>query len=75
VLEEYSLPEVARLLPCPLRTAERETPAALDELSRIFLRGGLMNPMASSETNRKPCQERRDGYFRASNCNKGRNVF
>src|SRR5215470_8970284 len=37
ILEEYTLPEVARLLPCPLRTVEREVPDALDELSRAFL--------------------------------------
>jgi len=42
VLEEYSLPEVARLLPCPLRTVEREVPDALDVLSRAFLASGLI---------------------------------
>jgi len=42
VLEEYSLPEVARLLPCPLRTVEREVPDALDVLSRAFLENGLI---------------------------------
>jgi len=42
VLEEYSLTEVARLLPCPLRTVEREVPDALDVLSRAFLESGLI---------------------------------
>jgi len=42
ILEEYTLPEVARLLPCPLRTVEREVPDALDELSRAFLEKGLI---------------------------------
>lgn len=42
VLEEYSLPEVARLLPCPLRTVEREVPDTLDLLSRAFLDSGLI---------------------------------
>ncbi len=42
VLEEYSLPEVARLLPCPLRTVEREVPDALDVLSRAFLESRLI---------------------------------
>ena len=42
VLEEYSLIEVARLLPCPLRTVEREVPDALDVLSRAFLESGLI---------------------------------
>lgn len=42
VLEDFSYPEVARLVPCPLRTVEREVPEALDCLSRIFLKGGLI---------------------------------
>ncbi len=42
VLEEYSLVEVARLLPCPLRTVEREVPDALDLLSRALLDNGLI---------------------------------
>ena len=42
VIEEYSLPEVSRLLRCPLRTVEREVPEAIDALSQIFLCGGLI---------------------------------
>ena len=42
VLEEYSLREVARLLPCPLRTVEREVPETLDVLSRVLLENGLI---------------------------------
>lgn len=42
VLEEYSLREVARLLPCPLRTVERELPDTLDVLSRALLESGLI---------------------------------
>jgi Sigma-70, region 4 len=45
VLEDYSFPEVARLMPCPLRTVERELPDALDELSRWFLEGGLIREL------------------------------
>lgn len=48
VLEEYSLPEVARLIRRPLRTVEREVPEALDTLSRMFLVGGLLNEMYPS---------------------------
>jgi hypothetical protein len=47
VLEEYNLPEVARLLGCPLRTVEREISDTLDELSGVFLACGLMNEMGS----------------------------
>jgi len=42
VLEEYNFPEAARLVPCPLRTVERELPEALDRLSRFFLDGDLI---------------------------------
>jgi DNA-directed RNA polymerase specialized sigma24 family protein len=42
VLEDYSLREVARLVPCPLRTVEREIPDALDLLSRALLDSGLI---------------------------------
>ncbi len=42
ILEEYSLPEVARLMRRPLRTVERELPEALDRLSGMFLEGGLL---------------------------------
>ena len=45
VLEEFSLREVAWLLPCPLRTVEREVPEALDALSRRFLDGGLLKEL------------------------------
>ncbi len=45
VLEDYSFPEVARMVPCPLRTVERELPDALDELSRRFLEGGLIREL------------------------------
>ena len=42
ILEDYSLPEVARLLTCPLRTVEREVPDALDVLSLAFIESGLI---------------------------------
>jgi DNA-directed RNA polymerase specialized sigma24 family protein len=48
ILEEYSLPEVARLMRRPLRTVERELPDALDLLSGMFLKGGLLNELSSS---------------------------
>ncbi|MGB9072907.1 MAG: hypothetical protein WCC22_09560 [Terriglobales bacterium] len=45
VLEEFSFPEVAQLVPCPLRAVEREVPEALDRLSRMFLDGGLIREL------------------------------
>jgi len=65
VLEEYSKPEVSRLLRCPLRTVEREIPEALDELSRTFLRGGMMRLLPT-------CQEDKKYNFEVSGCNHGK---
>ncbi len=42
-LEEYTAPEAARLMRCPLRNIERRYPEALDELSAIFLRVRLLS--------------------------------
>jgi DNA-directed RNA polymerase specialized sigma24 family protein len=42
VLEEYTVPEVSRLLRCSQRTVERQLQAALDELSRILLKRDLL---------------------------------
>lgn len=40
VLEDYSIPEMSRLLVCPKRTIERLLQAAIDELSRLLSQGG-----------------------------------
>ncbi|MFZ3262455.1 MAG: hypothetical protein WA172_00505 [Terriglobales bacterium] len=42
VLEEYSVPEMSRLLACPQRTLERLLQDAIDQLSRILLADGLL---------------------------------
>jgi DNA-directed RNA polymerase specialized sigma24 family protein len=74
VLEEYSQPEVARLLPCPLRTVERELPEALDTLSRMFLDGGLIKEFACVKTARKTCQEGKDHRCGVNDCKRGNNI-
>jgi DNA-directed RNA polymerase specialized sigma24 family protein len=50
VLEEYSIPEVARLLGYPQRTVERSLQDALDQLSRILLAGDLMETLPAAMT-------------------------
>lgn len=42
VLEEYSVPEMSRLLVCPQRTIERLLQGSIDQLSRILLSRGLL---------------------------------
>ena len=58
VLEEYTIPEVARLMGGSQRTVERSLQTALDELSRALLRNGLMEELPLT---RQPesCQEGR----------------
>lgn len=48
VLEEYTVPEVARLLGCNQRTVERLLQEALDQLSRILLAGGLLDELPTA---------------------------
>jgi len=73
VLEEYTIPEVARLLGCTQRTMERFLQDALDELSRILLAGGLMEKLPLSEGGRKTCQEGKNYNFDVSHSNQGEN--
>jgi len=74
VLEEYSLPEVARLVGCPLRTVERVVPEALDKMSRAFLEGGLIKEMVTGTRGEKSCQEGKNYNSGASDCNDGKNI-
>ena len=56
VLQEYSQEETACLLGCGLRSVERYLPEALDQLSDIFLRGGLLRPMLTPAVESETCQ-------------------
>jgi RNA polymerase sigma factor (sigma-70 family) len=47
VLEEYTVPEVARLAGYTQRTVERFLQDAIDQLSRILLAGGLLEKLPS----------------------------
>jgi hypothetical protein len=75
VLEEYTIPEVARLLGCTQRTVERFLQDALDQLSRILLAGGLMEKLPSVEGGHKTCQEGKNYNFDLSDSNEGENKY
>jgi hypothetical protein len=75
VIEEFYMPEVSRLMRCPLRTLERELPDALDQLSRMFLEGGLLEELGGSSSRTKCCQEGKNCNFKASDSNEGKNIF
>jgi RNA polymerase sigma factor (sigma-70 family) len=72
VVEEHTIPEVARLTGCTQRTVERVVQRALDQLSQILLAGGLMEPMPEA-TDERSCQEARNYKSGVSHSNKARN--
>jgi hypothetical protein len=57
-LQGYSQDEAARLIGCSRRTVGRRFPEALDELSEIFLRVGILTALPESPQNDpEACQE------------------
>ena len=68
ILEEYSQREAARILNCPLRTIEREFPEALDHLSEILLRGGILIPLGGSTARRPKSCQGGEIHERAASC-------
>ena len=57
-LQGYSQEEAARLIGCSLRTVVRRYPEALDELSEIFLRVGILTPIGEAPIDDpEACQE------------------
>ena len=75
VLEEYTIPEVARLLGYNQRMVERFLQDALDQLSRILLEGGLMEQLPTATRGRKTCQEGKNYNFDLSDSNEGKNKY
>jgi hypothetical protein len=75
VLEEYTVPEVARLIGCNQRMVERSIQDALDELSRILLAEGLMDKLPVGIGGRESCQEGKNYNFGVSHSKEGKNKF
>jgi DNA-directed RNA polymerase specialized sigma24 family protein len=75
VLEEYTIPEVSRLLSCNQRMVERFVQDALDQLSQILLAGGLMDELPLPTRGRKSCQEGKNYNFDVSDSKEGENKF
>jgi len=73
ILEEYTIPEVSRLLGCTQRTIERSLQEALDQFSRILLAGGLLEKLPSGTRGRETCQEGKTYNFDVSYSNEGKN--
>jgi DNA-directed RNA polymerase specialized sigma24 family protein len=75
ILEEYTIPEVARMLGCNYRTVERSLQVALDDLSRILLAGGLMEKLPLGTRGEKSCQVGKNYNFDVSDSNEGENKY
>jgi hypothetical protein len=75
VLEEYTIPEVARLLGCTQRTVERSLQEGLDQLSRILLARGLMEKLPSPTRGEKSCQEGNNYNSEIGYSNEGGNKY
>jgi DNA-directed RNA polymerase specialized sigma24 family protein len=67
VLQEYTHDEAAVRLQCWRRTVGRRFPEAIDALSELFLKGGLLRRLAHTESEvKKSCQEGKIDEFSAS---------
>jgi hypothetical protein len=73
VLEEYTVPEVARLVGANQRMVERALQDALDQLTRILLAGGLMDELPTPTRGYKSCQGGGERNFEVSHSNDSEN--
>jgi Sigma-70, region 4 len=73
VLEEYTIPEVARLLSYNQRMVERLLQDALDRLSRTLLANGLMEQLPMTKASSESCQGGKNYKFDVSDTNDGKN--
>ena len=67
VLQQFSKEEAGRLLGCGYRTIERLFPEALDRVSEILLKRGILTGLPRTKREvPKTCQEGKNGPFLAS---------
>lgn len=67
VLQQFSKEEAGRILGCGYRTVERLFPEALDRVSEILLRRGILTGLPRSKrVVPKSCQEGKNGPFLAT---------
>jgi DNA-directed RNA polymerase specialized sigma24 family protein len=69
VLQEYTPEATARALQCSVRSIERRVADALDEMSEVFLRRGIL---PRSSISPKSCQGGKNGIFPASDWKEGK---
>jgi hypothetical protein len=67
IFQDYSQDEAADLLRCARRTVCRQYPEALDQISELFLAGGLLNRLRGVAVENS-CQEGEKVEFPANDC-------
>lgn len=76
ILLDYSQQEVARMMHVGLRTIQRELPDALDQLTLLFLRGGIMKEKSHrAKASKKSCQGGENDDSFVSDCVDWKNNF
>jgi hypothetical protein len=64
MLQQFSKEETGRILGCGYRTVERLFPEALDRVSEVLLRRGILAGLPSTKHEvRKSCQAGKNGPF------------
>ncbi len=67
IMQEYSPEATARSLQCSVKSVLRKVGEALDDLSKVFLRRGILGRSFSCSTiSSKSCQEGKNGVFSVS---------
>lgn len=62
VFQDFTQDEAAEVLHCTRRTVCREFPEAVDQISELFLEGGLLNRLPAVPVENS-CQEGKEGDF------------
>ncbi len=76
VLQEYPQEEAARLIGCGRRHAVRRFPEALDRVSELFLKRGLLTRLPRTELeSKKSCQGGKTDEFLASDSEQTKNKY
>ena len=68
IFQDYSQDEAADILRCGRRTVCRQFPETVDQISELFLQGGLLNRLPLRPPVENSCQEGESARFLASAC-------
>ncbi len=66
VFQDFTQEEAARILRVTCRTIERRYPEALDDLTEMFIRGGLLRLIDATPSHKESCQGGQNLEFSAT---------